>query len=45
MMGLTKEVIDKYGPSHSLFSVDCREYFGRVLESDRTFTKAVHDGE
>jgi hypothetical protein len=41
----TKEVIDEHDPRHSLLSVDIVEYFRRVLESDRSFTKRVADCE
>lgn len=42
---LTEKVVDEDDPRHSLFSLNGREHFGRVLESDRTFTKRVTDSE
>jgi hypothetical protein len=41
----TEEVVDKDDPRHSLFSLNRREDFGRVLESDRSFSERVTDGE
>jgi hypothetical protein len=41
----TESVVDANGPSHSLFSMDSREDFGRVLESDWSFAQGVADGK
>lgn len=40
-----KEVVNEYGPSHTLFSLNSREDFCRVLESDGSFTEGITNGE
>ena len=41
----TKEVVNEHHPSHTLFSLNSREDFCRVLESDGSFTERIGDGE
>lgn len=41
----TKEVVNEHHPSHTLFSLNSREDFCRVLESDGTFTERIADSE
>jgi hypothetical protein len=42
---LTESVVDANGPSHSLLTLNGGEYFGRILESDWSFSQGVADGE
>lgn len=42
---LTESVVDADSPSHALLTLDGGEHLGRVLESHRTFTQRVADGE
>lgn len=42
---LTKGVVNANGPSHSLLSLNGWEYLCGVLESDRSLTQRVGDGE
>jgi hypothetical protein len=41
----TKGVVDADSPGHTLLTLDGWEYFGRVLESNRTFSEGVGDGK
>jgi hypothetical protein len=43
--GLTKGVVDADSPGHTLLTLDGGEYFGRILESNWTFSEGVGDGE
>ncbi len=42
---LTKSVVDADCPSHSLLTLNGREYFCRVLECNGAFSQGVADGE
>lgn len=42
---LTKGVVNADSPGHTLLTLDGGEYFCRVLESNRTFSEGVGDGE
>lgn len=42
---LTENVVDTNGPSHSLLSLNGREYLGRVLKSDWSFAQRVADSK
>lgn len=42
---LTESVVDANSPGHSLLTLNSGEHFGGVLESDRSFTQGVADGE
>jgi hypothetical protein len=42
---LTESVVDAHGPCHPLLSLNGGEYLGRVLESDRSFSQGIADGE
>ena len=41
----TKGVVDANSPSHTLLTLDRRENFGGVLESNRPFSKRIGDRE
>ena len=41
----SESVVDANGPSHSLLTLNRRKHFGRILESDRSFTQRVGDCE
>lgn len=41
----SEEGVDTHGPGHSLLSVNGGEYFGRILESNRTFGERIEDRE
>lgn len=42
---LTEGVVDADGPGHALLTLDGRENFGRVLESDGSFAQRIGDCE
>lgn len=42
---LTESVVNANSPSHSLLSLNGRKHLGRILESDRSLTQRVGDGE
>ena len=42
---LTESVVDANCPSHSLLTLNGGEHLGRILESDRSFSQGVADGE
>ena len=42
---LTERVVYAHRPCHPLLSLNSREHFGGVLESDWSFTQRVADGE
>lgn len=42
---LTKSVVDADSPCHTLLSLNGWEDFGRILESYRTLTEGIGDGE
>lgn len=42
---LTESVVDAHGPCHTLFTLDSREHFSRVLECYWSFSERIADRE